>query len=159
MLNILGSHGYNMRSLHSRPMKNLQWNYYFYIEAEGNVNNQNGRDMLQEMNAVCAQLKLEVEDGAEAGSDLVFVNLEVRDAEGRFVPDAAVDVTFAVKGPCEIIATDNGDEADFASFHSPTRRTFSGRLQAIVRLNPSAAGASITAAASGLNPCEIPVRR
>ena len=106
-----------------------------------------------------AQLKLEVEDGAEAGSDLVFVNLEVRDAEGRFVPDAAVDVTFAVKGPCEIIATDNGDEADFASFHSPTRRTFSGRLQAIVRLNPSAAGASITAAASGLNPCEIPVRR
>lgn len=58
MLNILGSHGYNMRSLHSRPMKNLQWNYYFYIEAEGNVNNQNGRDMLQEMNAVCAQLKL-----------------------------------------------------------------------------------------------------
>jgi len=57
------------------------------------------------------------------------------------------------------VATDNGDEADFASFHSPTRRTFSGRLQAIVRLNPSAAGASITAAASGLNPCEIPVRR
>ena len=58
MLNILGAHGYNMRSLHSRPMKDLQWNYYFYIEAEGNVNNQNGRDMLQEMNAVCAQLKL-----------------------------------------------------------------------------------------------------
>ena len=58
MLNILGSHGYNMRSLHSRPMKNLQWDYYFYLEAEGSVNNQNGRDMLQEMNAVCAQLKL-----------------------------------------------------------------------------------------------------
>ena len=58
MLNILGSHGYNMRSLHSRPMKNLQWDYYFYLEAEGSVNNGNGRDMLQEMNAVCAQLKL-----------------------------------------------------------------------------------------------------
>jgi beta-galactosidase len=83
----------------------------------------------------------------------------VQDADGRFVPDAAVDVTFAVKGPCELVATDNGDEADFTSFHSPTRRTFAGRLQAIVRLKPGAAGASITASASGLAPCEIPVRR
>ena len=97
-----------------------------------------------------AQLKLEVEDGAEAGSDLVFVNLEVQDAEGRFVPDAAVDVTFAVKGPCELVATDNGDEADFASFHSPMRRTFSGRLQAIVRLKPGATDATITASSPNL---------
>ena len=71
---------------------------------------------------------------------------------------AAVDVTFAVKGPCELVATDNGDEADFSSFHSPTRRTFSGRLQAIVRLKPGAAGASITASSPSLKPCEIPLR-
>lgn len=87
-----------------------------------------------------ARLKLEVEDCAEADADLVFVNLEVQDAEGRFVPDAAVEVAFAVKGPGELVATDNGDEADFASFHSPARRTFSGRLQAIVRKAPNASG-------------------
>ena len=104
-----------------------------------------------------AQLKLEIEDGSEPGSDLLFVNLEVQDAEGRFVPNAAVDVTFAVKGPCELVATDNGDEADFASFHSPTRRTFSGRLQAIVRLKPGANGASIAASAGPMT-CEIPLR-
>ena len=93
---------------------------------------------------------MEVEDNAEAGADLVFVNLEVQDAEGRFVPDAAVDVTFTVKGPCELVATDNGDEADFASFHSPTRRTFSGRLQAIVRKNPNASEAiALTASSPG----------
>ena len=57
-LNIIGAHGYNMRSLKSRPMKDLQWNYYFYIEAEGNINNQNGKDMLQELSALCAGLKL-----------------------------------------------------------------------------------------------------
>ena len=106
-----------------------------------------------------AQLKLEVEGGQDANSDLAFVNLEVQDADGRFVPDAAVDVTFAVKGPCELVATDNGDEADFTSFHSPTRRTFAGRLQAIVRLKSGTTGASITASASGLTPCEIPVHR
>lgn len=57
-LNIIGSHGYNMRNLRSRPMKELQWNYYFYIEAEGNINNENGRDMLRELGALCARLKL-----------------------------------------------------------------------------------------------------
>ena len=57
-LNIIGAHGFNMRSLRSRPMKDLQWNYYFYIEAEGNINNANGRDMLRELSAICARLKL-----------------------------------------------------------------------------------------------------
>ncbi len=57
-LNIIGAHGYNMRSLKSRPMKDLQWNYYFYIEAEGNIHTQNGKDMLQELSALCAGLKL-----------------------------------------------------------------------------------------------------
>ena len=57
-LNIIGIHGFNMRNLRSRPMKELQWNYYFYIEAEGNINTENGRDMLQELSAICAKLRL-----------------------------------------------------------------------------------------------------
>lgn len=57
-LNIIGAHGYNMKCLRSRPMKELQWNYYFYIEAEGNINNENGEYMLRELSALCARLKL-----------------------------------------------------------------------------------------------------
>lgn len=57
-LNIIGAHGYNMKSLRSRPMKELLWNYYFFIEAEGNINSVNGQDMLKELSAVCARLKL-----------------------------------------------------------------------------------------------------
>lgn len=57
-LNIIGAHDFNMRSLRSRPMKNLKWNYYFYIEAEGNVHTQNGKDLLRELSALCAKLKL-----------------------------------------------------------------------------------------------------
>lgn len=57
-LNIIGAHGFNMRNLRSRPMKNLQWNYYFYIEAEGNINTENGRDMLRELSAICAKLRM-----------------------------------------------------------------------------------------------------
>ena len=57
-LNIIGAHGYNMRSLRSRPMKGLQWNYYFYIEAEGNICSGDGDSLLRELSAVCARLKL-----------------------------------------------------------------------------------------------------
>ena len=57
-LNIIGAHGYNMKTLRSRPMKDLQWNYYFYIEAEGNIANENGDMLLRELSAICARLRL-----------------------------------------------------------------------------------------------------
>ncbi|MGN0819771.1 MAG: chorismate mutase [Christensenellaceae bacterium] len=57
-LNIIGAHNYNMRNLRSRPMKELLWNYYFFIEAEGNIGTSNGQQMLRELSAVCARVKL-----------------------------------------------------------------------------------------------------
>ena len=57
-LNIIGAHGYNMKALRSRPMKDLQWNYYFYIEAEGNIVCENGDMLMRELGALCARLKL-----------------------------------------------------------------------------------------------------
>lgn len=58
MLNIIGSHGYNMCSLRSRPMKGLKWTYYFYIELDGNVYTDEGRSMLAELGPLCERFKL-----------------------------------------------------------------------------------------------------
>lgn len=57
-IDIIGAHRYNMRNLRSRPMKELLWNYYFYVEADGNINTQSGKDMLRELGATCDRLKL-----------------------------------------------------------------------------------------------------
>lgn len=57
-LNIIGAHGFNMRNLRSRPMKELFWNYYFFVELEGNINTEDGQDMLRELGTVCDRLKL-----------------------------------------------------------------------------------------------------
>ena len=57
-LNIIGSYGFNMRSLRSRPMKKLMWNYYFYCELEGNVNSSECKDMLRALGVFCDKLKL-----------------------------------------------------------------------------------------------------
>ncbi len=57
-LNIIGSHGFNMRNLKSRPMKELMWNYYFFVELDGNINTPDGQDMLRQLTTVCDRLKL-----------------------------------------------------------------------------------------------------
>ena len=57
-LNIIGSFGYNMRTLRSRPMKDLIWNYYFYVELEGSVETESGKDMLKALKVFCDKLKI-----------------------------------------------------------------------------------------------------
>lgn len=57
-LNVLASYSYNMRCLRSRPMKDLAWQYYFYIEAEGDETGQNGSDMLRHIALHCDRLKI-----------------------------------------------------------------------------------------------------
>ena len=57
-IDIIGAHRFNMRNLRSRPMKELLWSYYFFVEADGNINTQNGKDMLRELSATCDMLKL-----------------------------------------------------------------------------------------------------
>ena len=39
-------------------MKELMWNYYFYVELEGNVNSSEGKDMLKALENYCDKLKL-----------------------------------------------------------------------------------------------------
>lgn len=57
-IDVIGYHGFNMRNLRSRPMKELLWQYYFYVEADGNIHTQEGRDMLRELSEFCDRLKV-----------------------------------------------------------------------------------------------------
>ena len=57
-IDVIGRHGFNMRTLRSRPMKKLLWQYYFYIEAEGNVDTEEGAIMMAELSEFCDKLKV-----------------------------------------------------------------------------------------------------
>ncbi|HHU52856.1 MAG TPA: bifunctional chorismate mutase/prephenate dehydratase [Clostridiaceae bacterium] len=57
-LNIIGAHGYNLRTLRSRPMPELMWQYYFYAEADGNIYTPDGQDMLEALQVCCNQVKM-----------------------------------------------------------------------------------------------------
>ena len=47
-----------MRCLRSRPMKELAWQYYFYVEAEGDLSSENGRRMMEERAPSCDRLRM-----------------------------------------------------------------------------------------------------
>ncbi len=57
-IGIIGKHGFNMRVLRSRPIKDENWKYYFYVEAEGDSNSDNARIMLDELAGCCDKLKV-----------------------------------------------------------------------------------------------------
>ena len=57
-IEIIGKHGFNMEVLRSRPMKKLLWQYYFYVECEGNLNCPDGKTMLEELSNYCDKLKV-----------------------------------------------------------------------------------------------------
>ena len=57
-IDVIGKHNFNMQSLSSRSMKGLLWQYYFYIEVEGNLNSDEGKNMLAELVQYCDKLKV-----------------------------------------------------------------------------------------------------
>lgn len=57
-ISIIGQHGYNMTALRSRPLKKHSWQYYFYIEIDGTVDNDNGKEMIARLGKVCDKLKV-----------------------------------------------------------------------------------------------------
>ena len=54
-LQIIARYGYNMKSLHSRPLKDRPWQYYFYVEAEGDGSED---ALLNGLKDCCADVKI-----------------------------------------------------------------------------------------------------
>ena len=57
-ISIIGKYGFNMTALRSRPLKKHSWQYYFYVEIDGTVDNAEGKKMMKELNSVCDKLKV-----------------------------------------------------------------------------------------------------
>jgi beta-galactosidase len=88
---------------------------------------------------------------AADGRDLSFISVTLLDAKGTTVPRAKNDITFAVEGPGEVVATDNGDATSHVSFQSPTRPAYNGKALGIIRRTPGGtAPVKVTVSSPGL---------
>ena len=57
-ISVIGEHGFNLHALKSRPTKELVWDYYFYVEGEGNIAGEEGTKMLRQLKDFCNNLKV-----------------------------------------------------------------------------------------------------
>lgn len=56
-INAISSNGFNIRFLHTRPLRTEEWGYYFYTECDGDDQSEAGKKMMAELSAVCETLK------------------------------------------------------------------------------------------------------
>ena len=56
-INAISSNGFNIRFLHTRPMRTEEWGYYFYTECDGDDRSEAGQKMMKDLSAVCETLK------------------------------------------------------------------------------------------------------
>jgi beta-galactosidase len=87
--------------------------------------------------------------------DVAHVRVEVRDAQGRVVPNADQEIQFAVEGAGQLIGVDNGDPFSHESYQARRRRAFHGLCLAVVQSTARAGRIRVTAAAAGLQPAEL----
>jgi beta-galactosidase len=96
---------------------------------------------------------------AADGRDLVFVTVAVTDAAGTLVPRAHDHLGFAVSGPGDLIAVDDGDATSFEPFQGREHDAFNGLALAIVRTRAGQTGTiTVAASAAGLNAGRTTVR-
>ncbi|QNL50217.1 DUF4982 domain-containing protein [Olivibacter sp. SDN3] len=74
------------------------------------------------------------------GEDLIFVTARVEDENGLLVPQAKSLLHYAIAGPGEIVATDNGDPTNLTPFSAQKREAFNGLGLVIVRAKPGETG-------------------
>lgn len=56
VLNVLAAHGVNLTSIDNRPSKRRNWEYYFFIDAEGHQDDEPLRAAIREMKTHCHEL-------------------------------------------------------------------------------------------------------
>lgn len=56
-IEVIGNQGFNMITLRSRPMKELLWQYYFYVELEGNAQGERGELLIKALECCCDKIK------------------------------------------------------------------------------------------------------
>lgn len=90
-------------------------------------------------------------------NDLAYVIVEIADKEGNIIPNAAVNVNFAISGNGELIAAGNGSPDQMASFQQPHCRLHNGKALVILRPYTKSGSISLSAGSEGLTSATIEI--
>jgi beta-galactosidase len=100
--------------------------------------------------AVALRLRTDRKRILADSEDLTPVEVDVIDAQGRVVPDAAQEVTFSIEGAGVIGGVGNGDPSDHDPDKANHRKAFNGHCMALVQSNGKTGSIRLVAKAAGL---------
>lgn len=86
------------------------------------------------------------------------ITVQVVDAHGVPVPNAAQQIDFKIGGPGVLAAVDNGDNTSHESFQAAGRRVFQGSCVAMVKARAARGRITLTATSPGLRSASIGLR-
>lgn len=91
------------------------------------------------------------------GQDLSFVTIEIKDAQGNIVPDAAATLTATIKGNAVIAAAGNADMQDSTPYTTHTFKTWKGRALVVVKGLHKAGNATLTLTSPDLKKAAVKI--
>ena len=130
------------------------------VEAVAYLNGEEvGRYALQTAGEAHICLSSERESVLAGSEQLVYVNVELVDANGVLNTSAENVITLSVEGPVSLLGSGSADPETTESYLEPVHKPFYGRLIAVLRAGSEAGVAKITASAEGMDSVtlEIPV--
>lgn len=91
------------------------------------------------------------------GKDLSYIEIDILDENQELVASAENLVNIEVSGDGELLAMDNGHQADHEPYNSGKRKVLAGKAIAIVKSGKKGTGFTVTAKSEGLETAQITV--
>lgn len=119
---------------------------------------------LGEMSLMTAEPAIQVEltperDSAPADpSTLIYLDLTLSDAKGRWNPSALAEITLSIEGPAVLAGFGSADPTSLEEFNKLTHTTFDGRAMAVLRAIGTPGSVTVTATAQGLQGTRTEIR-
>lgn len=105
--------------------------------------------------AAGVQLKAEENYVSSSSESLSFIEADIVDKDGNFVPTGDNEITFSISGDGEIVGVDNGDSASWENYKDTNgtwkRKAYSGKALVIVKSTGKNGRFTVTATADGLS--------
>jgi beta-galactosidase len=86
---------------------------------------------------------------------VAHITVQILDEQGRMVPTAANEVTFAVEGEARIVGVDNGDPQSHDDYKASRRKAFNGLCLAILQSTGKPGQVRVTATSPGLRAASV----
>lgn len=91
-------------------------------------------------------------------SDICYVEVTLKDADGHVNPEVRIPVTVSVEGAGILLGYGSADPDSEENYFDTTAKTFNGRLRAAIRGNGSAGDIRVTFTAEGLKPAVVELK-